>query len=871
VLLAAGGTAVEELAAALEGLGCDLIVRFDAAAVVADLARPDAPAGTLVVDGTLPDRDRAALYDALRRGRLPEKTVVVGASGAPERTGPLRGLVALSGSSGAEVQWLAKTLAAPDIFARPAAMQTAFAAPVPVAAGPRRNGRNAPGRDVRRERAVRLRAWRISGAAARRLVALLGAVALAGAAALGAAGIGQWKAAPTPVEAQQATPVAAPLQPRATVQRGTITGSVRAAGKIAGAADTAAAFAAGGRIKSLLVGVGDQVQAGQSIAELEADDVSQKVAAATTDVRVLQLRVDQARGRPVSDQDVTLAQANVDRAEAELRRVQQAQAQVGAPPPAAAQRNAEQAVAVASARLDAARAALDRAQKPVDPAVLASLQQSVDAAALERRRAEADSAAVKARSSDGLSPEALALAQAKLNYQSAVAALSAKQQNQATDQRVLRETLSAQVRAAQNEVERAEIALRQADWRVANPPPPTTIDGRPVPVDPSAAPEAANIARAALVLARQNLALTKLREQQALASDTATAQSNQAAYQASMDELRRTVDKTKTTLDEAEATFRQAASRASAGLSDQDLALARAKLAYDQAVHDLEARRAGTPPDEIAALQREVSLAEGAQAAAAAALQDLNAPPSQEQVAAAASAVEAARASVTMARADLNAKRQAVAARASDQALETRILQEQLAHAQDGLAAAQQVLAASVLTAPAAGTVVSVEKKLRDSVETGEPVVFLTDPAALFAAATFDDADAAGLAPGMAATLTSPSLPNRTFSGAVSAVESDRPEAGGANRTSISLVDPPPGLRAGLPVDVQIEGVTRNDALLVPARAVRQIGSRRTVTLVTDRERDVEVKLGLASGDLVQVTGALREGDAVLLYGEAGR
>jgi hypothetical protein len=72
-------------------------------------------------------------------------------------------------------------------------------------------------------------------------------------------------------------------------------------------------------------------------------------------------------------------------------------------------------------------------------------------------------------------------------------------------------------------------------------------------------------------------------------------------------------------------------------------------------------------------------------------------------------------------------------------------------------------------------------------------------------------------------------------------------------------------------VDVQIEGVTRNDALLVPARAVRQIGSRRTVTLVTDRERDVEVKLGLASGDLVQVTGALREGDAVLLYGEAGR
>jgi RND family efflux transporter MFP subunit len=244
---------------------------------------------------------------------------------------------------------------------------------------------------------------------------------------------------------------------------------------------------------------------------------------------------------------------------------------------------------------------------------------------------------------------------------------------------------------------------------------------------------------------------------------------------------------------------------------------------------------------------------------------------SQEQVAAAASAVEAARASVTMARADLNAKRQAVAARASDQALETRILQEQLAHAQDGLAAAQQVLAASVLTAPAPGTVVSVEKKVRDSVDAGEPVVFLTDPAALFAAATFDDADAAGLAPGMAATLTSPSLPNRTFSGAVSAVESDRPEAGGANRTSISLVDPPPGLRAGLPVDVQIDGVTRNDALLVPARAVRQIGSRRTVTLVTDRERDVEVKLGLASADLVQVTGALREGDAVLLYGEAGR
>ncbi|MGQ9682800.1 MAG: efflux RND transporter periplasmic adaptor subunit [Anaerolineae bacterium] len=103
-------------------------------------------------------------------------------------------------------------------------------------------------------------------------------------------------------------------------RRGEIVAMVNATGAIAPRNRVVLSFPATGRIAEVHVAVGDQVEAGQVLAALDARDLQQAVAQAEAALAMSQARLDQAR-RGASEQDLAAARANVASAEENLARV----------------------------------------------------------------------------------------------------------------------------------------------------------------------------------------------------------------------------------------------------------------------------------------------------------------------------------------------------------------------------------------------------------------------------------------------------------------------------------------------------------------------------------------------------------------------
>src|SRR5262249_33797879 len=88
---------------------------------------------------------------------------------------------------------------------------------------------------------------------------------------------------------------------------------------------------------------------------------------------------------------------------------------------------------------------------------------------------------------------------------------------------------------------------------------------------------------------------------------------------------------------------------------------------------------------------------------------------------------------------------------------------------------------------------------------------------------------------------------------------------------TVSLTDPPEGLRIGATATVQVTVAQAADALYVPTAAVRTAGGQSTVT-VMDHGKQVSrtVQTGV-QGDLgTQITSGLNEGDQVVMATTGG-
>lgn len=202
--------------------------------------------------------------------------------------------------------------------------------------------------------------------------------------------------------------------------------------------------------------------------------------------------------------------------------------------------------------------------------------------------------------------------------------------------------------------------------------------------------------------------------------------------------------------------------------------------------------------------------------------------------------------------------------------------------AQASLQRAQALRNYSQLVAPADGVVLRRDGERGQFIPAGQTVYTLACCAPLRVAAEVDEEDIARVKVGMPVVMRSDALPDRLFDGSVAEITPKGDPVARSYRVRIRFQDAASmdvlgssGVRSGMTMDANLVIARREQALLMPSRALhgQQVwvmtseghATLRTVTLGAKGSERSEVLKGLAEGDRVIVSAPdkLREGLAV--------
>ena len=292
----------------------------------------------------------------------------------------------------------------------------------------------------------------------------------------------------------------------------------------------------------------------------------------------------------------------------------------------------------------------------------------------------------------------------------------------------------------------------------------------------------------------------------------------------------------------------------------------RAALAQSQASErQAAARLAGVRSTGRSAAQAGVAQAESVRVAAQAELQR-----TQDLVARgflSEARLDEVRRTVAVAQAQLDGARAQSAANA-EPGTDVAQAQAQLALASAARAAAEARLAEAVLTAPADARVLSRLVEPGQIVQPGRALLSLALAGPLQLVAQVDERYLGQLQPGQPASVLADAYPTQRFTARVLSIAPLVDAQRGAIEVKLSLPQPTPAfLREDMTLSVEVETARREQALVVPADALRgDETAGASVWLVRDGRVEARpVRLGLRTLDAAEILDGLKAGELVLL------
>jgi RND family efflux transporter MFP subunit len=195
--------------------------------------------------------------------------------------------------------------------------------------------------------------------------------------------------------------------------------------------------------------------------------------------------------------------------------------------------------------------------------------------------------------------------------------------------------------------------------------------------------------------------------------------------------------------------------------------------------------------------------------------------------------------------------------------------QQRVNQAEADLEDAEAALDATVITAPADGTVMSVSASEGTVLAAGTALIEFADLSSVTVAADFAEADAAALTVGQAVTVTFGDA-DEAVDAQVGAIDLVGTATDGlvTYGVAIGLAEAPEDALAGSTATVTVVLDSAPDTLWVPAAALQDIdGDTATATVVNDdgTTETRDVVLGLRGDDGVAIASGLDEGDTVSL------
>jgi multidrug efflux pump subunit AcrA (membrane-fusion protein) len=177
------------------------------------------------------------------------------------------------------------------------------------------------------------------------------------------------------------------------------------------------------------------------------------------------------------------------------------------------------------------------------------------------------------------------------------------------------------------------------------------------------------------------------------------------------------------------------------------------------------------------------------------------------------------------------------------------------------------------LYSPISGQVATINLNPGEPSQIGSPVITLIDPTRLNLTANQAEILASGrstmpqLAINQTVAITFSRYQDKTFSGTVSKVPAVPADGTAATDTTYNFAFDAQGLSfdPGDQAEIKIALGRKVDALYLPPAAVRTVRDRSTVTVRTgDQDKRVDVVIGIATPDKIEIISGLKEGDVVV-------
>jgi len=200
--------------------------------------------------------------------------------------------------------------------------------------------------------------------------------------------------------------------------------------------------------------------------------------------------------------------------------------------------------------------------------------------------------------------------------------------------------------------------------------------------------------------------------------------------------------------------------------------------------------------------------------------------------------------------------------------LELEQLRNAVARAEMELREAKRQLEATRIYAPFTGTIMRIAPQPGENVYGFTPLIWLADLSTLEIHAEIDETDVGEVAIGQPVRIHLDAFPERDLSGKVISLAPGPSGTKGITtyQAIISLERTDLPLRPGMGASLTISTRSIENALLVPRRAVHQIG-RDSVVYIREgkRRRAVVVTIGLSNESEVQILAGVKEGQMVFI------
>jgi len=201
---------------------------------------------------------------------------------------------------------------------------------------------------------------------------------------------------------------------------------------------------------------------------------------------------------------------------------------------------------------------------------------------------------------------------------------------------------------------------------------------------------------------------------------------------------------------------------------------------------------------------------------------------------------------------------------------ELAIARAQVTQARSTLTQAQLNLEEATLIAPFAGTVADVNIEVGQIVNSGTPVMVLTDPKSYYVDLYIDETEIGKVQVGQPVVITPDAFPNAEIEGEVTAIKSIGTVSGGIVTYEVRVEIAPTAVpvRPDMTASATVVVEEKENVVLLPNRAIRREGDVMYVEVLDPsggtEVRRVAIATGASNDAVTEVTAGLEEGDVVV-------